>query len=122
MRLLLALLVAIALTGVVAPAYAADEKPAKKADAKKKSQVKGEITKIDGSAITLKVKDKAAATTKEIVIATDDKTQIMIEGTPSKVADLKVGQRVVVSPAEGTAAKIQVPKAKEKPEKKPAAK
>jgi len=49
------------------------------------------------------------------------KTQVTIEGNPGKVADLKAGQKVVVTPAEGTATKISVPKAKAaKPDKKPA--
>jgi len=120
MKLVLALMVAIGLMGFVGPAYAADP-PAKKADAKKAKNLRGEVVKVDGSKITLKVKDKeAAAGSKEIVIATDNNTQVMIEGNPGKLADLKVGQKVVVAPAEGTAAKISVPKPKEKTEKKPA--
>ena|SRR5688572_33378683 len=112
MKLLLALLVAFALTGVVAPAYAADEKPAQKADAKKKN-VRGEIVKIDGSSLTIKVKQKGAEA-KEVVVTTDTNTQFLIEGTPSKLSDLKVGQIIVASPAEGTAVKVAVPKPKEK--------
>ena len=120
MKLVLALMVAIGLMGFVGRAYAADP-PAKKADEKKAKNVRGEVVKVDGSKVTLKIKDKAAAGGfKEIVIATDANTQVMIEGTPSKLADLKVGQKVVVSPAEGTAVKIAVPKPKEKTEKKPA--
>jgi membrane protein implicated in regulation of membrane protease activity len=118
MRLLVALLIAFAVAGFVSQAYAADEKPAaKKDDTKKAKNLKGEVVKIDGSAITVKVKDKSG--TKDIVIATDDKTQVLIEGTPSKLSDLKVGQKVTVTPAEGTATKVVVPKPKEK---KPAAK
>ena len=115
MKLVLGLMVAIGFMGFVGRAYGADP-PAKKA-----KNVRGEVVKIDGNKVTLKIKDKeAAGGTKDIVIATDDKTQIMIEGTPGKLADLKVGQKVVVTPAEGTATKIAVPKPKT--EKKPAAK
>ena len=125
MKLVLALMVAFGVMGFVSRGYAADP-PAKKADdkkadAKKAKNVRGEVVKIDGSKVTLKIKDKEAASgTKEIVIATDANTQVMIEGTPSKLTDLKAGQKVVVTPAEGTAVKIAVPKPKEKTEKKPA--
>ena len=123
MKLVLALMVAFGVMGFVSRGYAADP-PAKKADDKKaaKKNVRGEVVKIDGSKVTLKIKDKEADSgTKEIVIATDANTQVMIEGTPSKLADLKAGQKVVVTPAEGTAVKIAVPKPKEKTEKKPKA-
>jgi len=109
MKLVLGLLVAFGLMGFVTrSAYAADPAPAKKADEKKAKNVRGEVVKIDGNKVTIKAKDK------EIVVVTDDKTQIMIEGAPGKFADLKVGQKVVVTPAEGTATKIAVPKPKEK--------
>jgi hypothetical protein len=111
MKLAFALLLAFGLMGFVGRAYAAD--PAKKADEKKAKNLRGEVVKVEGNKVTLKVKDKDAGT-KEIVIATDDKTQVMIEGNPGKVADLKAGQKVVVTPAEGTATKIAVPKPKEK--------
>jgi len=71
--------------------------------------------KVDGNKLTIKGKDS-----KEIVIATDDKTEVNIEGNPGKLADLKVGQRVVVTPAEGTATKVSVPKVKEKKKDKAA--
>src|SRR5215212_1639317 len=117
MKSLLALLVAFGMMGFVAPAFAKDDKPAtaQKADDKKPKNVRGEVVKVEGNKVTIKVKDK------EVVIATDDKTQVTIEGTAAKVADLKAGQKVVVTPAEGTAVKIQVPKPKApKPDKKPA--
>jgi len=114
MKLVFALLVSLGVMGFVSRAFAADPPPAqKKADDKKAKNVRGEVVKIDGNKVTIKNKDK------EIVVITDDKTQVTIEGNAGKVADLKVGQKVVVTPAEGTATKISVPKAKEK---KPAAK
>lgn len=124
MKALLALIVAIGVMGFVAPSFAADppkKADEKKADAKKAKNVRGEVVKVDGSKVTVKIKDKEAASGfKELVIATDANTQVMIEGAPGKLADLKAGQKVTVSPAEGTAAKIVVPKPKEKTEKKPA--
>src|SRR3954469_5276451 len=114
MKFVLGLLVAIGVMGFVTRSYAADPPAAdKKADDKKAKNIRGEVVKIEGNKVTIKNKDK------EIVVVTDDKTQVTIEGNAGKVADLKVGQKVVVTPAEGTATKISVPKAKEK---KPAAK
>ncbi|HEV8606828.1 MAG TPA: hypothetical protein VGQ99_15895 [Tepidisphaeraceae bacterium] len=113
MKVLLVLVVAIGLMGFVGPANAADPAPppAKKEE-KKAKNVRGEVVKVDGNKVTIKVKDK------EVVVTTDDKTEVMIEGSPGKVADLKAGQKVVVTPAEGTATKIAVPKPKAKAEKK----
>jgi hypothetical protein len=109
MKLVFALLLSLGMLGFVTRAYAADPPAAdKKADEKKAKNVRGEVVKVDGNKVTIKVKDK------EIVIATDDKTQVTIEGNAGKLADLKPGQKVVVTPAEGTATKISVPKAKEK--------
>ena len=109
MKLVCALLLGLATLGFVTRAYAADPPPAdKKADEKKAKNLRGEVVKVDGNKITIKTKDK------EVVVVTDDKTQVTIEGTAGKLADLKVGQNVVVTPAEGTATKISVPKAKEK--------
>ncbi len=107
MKSLLALLVAFALIGFVGTAYAADP-PAGKEAPKKEKNVRGEVVKVDGAKVTIKTKDK------EIVVTTDDKTQVIIEGNAGKVADLKAGQKVVITPAEGTATKIQVPKPKAK--------
>jgi len=109
MKIVFALLLSLGMFGFVSRAYAADPPAAdKKADEKKAKNVRGEVVKVDGNKITIKVKDK------EVVVTTDDKTQVTIEGNAGKVSDLKAGQKVVVTPAEGTATKISVPKAKEK--------
>jgi len=109
MKIVFALLLSLAMLGFATHAFAADPPAAqKKADEKKAKNVRGEVVKIDGSKVTIKAKDK------EIVVTTDDKTQVTIEGNAGKLADLKVGQKVVVTPAEGTATKISVPKPKEK--------
>ena len=113
MKVVLGLLIAIGLMGFVGRAYAADPAPGK-ADEKKAKNVRGEVVKVEGNKVTIKAKDK------EIVVNTDDKTEVSIEGNPGKLADLKAGQKVVVTPAEGTATKISVQKAKAKADKKPA--
>lgn len=61
----------------------------------------GTIVKVDGAKVTVKVGDK------EIVVITDDKTVVTVDGKDAKVADLKAGEKVVVTPAEGTATKIE---------------
>ena len=117
MKVVLAMLVAFGLMGYVGHAYAADPAPAPaQKDAKKEKAVRGEVVKVDANKLTIKGKDN-----KEIVVTTDDKTEVNIEGNPGKLADLKAGQRVVVTPAEGTATKISVPKVKEKKKDKAAA-
>ncbi len=113
MKVVLGLLVAFGVLAYVGQAYAADPAPAPaQKEAKKEKAVRGEVVKVEGNKLTIKGKDN-----KEIVIATDDKTEVMIEGAPGKLADLKAGQKVVITPAEGTATKIQVPKTKQKKDK-----
>ena len=105
---------------------AADDKPAAdkpqkaaKADKTAKAQkagkkvaaVRGEVVSVDGG--TLKIKTGKKADAKELTIATDASTAVMIEGKAAKLADLKPGQRVNVIRSDeagtGPAAKIVVP-------------
>ncbi len=64
--------------------------------------VTGTVVKIDGA--NLVIKNNGA----EQTVATDDKTTVIINGTTSKLADLKADQTVKVTPSTGTAAKIEV--------------
>ena len=80
---------------------AGDKKPAAKA-------LKGAVVKVDGDKLTIKAKDK------ETVVATDANTKVTIDGKDAKLADLKEGQMVTVTPAEGTATTIVVAAAKPK--------
>ena len=68
--------------------------------------LKGKIVKIDGVNVTIKTGGHGTPA-KEVVVVTDDKTVVTIDGTVSKVADLKEKMRVVVTPATGTATKIE---------------
>ena len=61
----------------------------------------GTVVKVEDGKVTVKAYDK------EVVVATDDKTAVTVDGKEAKVADLKAGMAVVVTPAEGTAAKIE---------------
>jgi hypothetical protein len=112
MKFLFGLVVAVGVLSYVGQAYAADPAPAPaQKDAKKEKALRGEVVKVEGNKVTIKAKDK------EVVVVTDDKTTVDIEGTPGKLADLKAGQKVVITPAEGTATKIAVPKPKQKKDK-----
>jgi hypothetical protein len=109
------LLVAVIAASLVSPVLAA--KPAEKAPLaageKKpgKGGVRGAVVKVDGDKLTIKSGGKDAA--KEVVIATDANTKIKdAEGKDLKLADLKEGTLVMVSPAEGTAQTITVAPAK----------
>ncbi len=76
----------------------------------------GTVVKVDGANVTVKVADK------EVVVVTDEKTAVTVDGKEAKVADLKAGMAVTVTPDTGTAAKIvaTTPKTSEKPAEKPA--
>ncbi|MCY2932004.1 MAG: hypothetical protein NTV86_21420 [Planctomycetota bacterium] len=67
--------------------------------------LKGRIVKVDGANVT--VKTGHGDTAKEVVVVTDDKTVVTIDGAAKTVADLKEKMRVVVTPATGTATKIE---------------
>lgn len=91
----------------------APTKPAKPA---KKAGLKGSVVKVDGSNLVISAGKKTEA--KEVTVATDDKTIITIEGKPGKLADLKPGQKVVITPETGTALTIDVAPAKAKKDAK----
>jgi hypothetical protein len=84
--------------------------------AKKNNAVKGEVVSVDGSVVKIKTGKKGQE--KEVTVATDTKTAVMIEGKTAKLADLKAGQKVNIMMADetgaGPAVKIAVPPAKEK--------
>jgi hypothetical protein len=103
---LVGLLTLVAFSG----ALMAADKPA---DKPKKASVKGEVVKVEGTKVTIKSK-KA-----DVVVDTNDKTEVIIEGKAGKVADLKAGQKVVATVTDGVATRIEVAKPKAA---KPAAK
>lgn len=109
---LLVPVLALSLVGV-AEAKDAAAKGAKGAKKGKKDTVAGKILSVSGATVTVSTGGKKAGA-KEVSITTDDKTAITIDGTASKVADLKPGEKVVVSPATGTATEIKATSAKAK--------
>jgi hypothetical protein len=110
----MALLAIAAMTSAMR-AMAADDKPAKPGKtekAAKKAGIKGTIVKVDGMKLIVSTGKKTEA--KEVTIETTDKTVVTVEGQAAKLADLKPGQKVVISPDTGAAEKIEVAAAKTK--------
>lgn len=91
---------------------AAPAKPDKPAKAAKKAGLKGSVVKVDGNNVVISAGKKNDV--KEVTVTTDDKTVVTIEGKPAKLADLKPGQKVVITPETGTAQTIDVPAGKVK--------
>lgn len=108
MKNLMTMLAVVAILGVVGGVALAAE-----GDAPVVKTLKGVVVKVD-------VKDDGTGTVtvavgrgdakKEVAVAVDAKTVVTIEGAAGKVADLKAGQHVVVTPDTGTATRIEVPK------------
>ena len=90
--------------GVAAVAVHAEDgaAPKKHATSQKAPMVVGEITKIDGSTLTLSVKVKPAkegdkATTEEKTVTLSDTVVVKIGDDTKTVGDLKVGDKVKVT-------------------------
>jgi hypothetical protein len=111
MKLFRNVMLGLALLSFVGIAQAAQANKA----AKGPKALNGTILKIDGTSITVKHPVKNADP-KEVVVATDKDTKITLDGNEAKLADLKEGMRVKVTPATGTAktidAKTVKPRAK----------
>jgi len=99
MRSLLKLFAVVAIVGVAASALAQDARRAPRG-------LRGRVVKVDGTNVVISTRARGAAEAKEVTVATDDKTEVTIEGKAGKVADLKAGMSAGVTPATGTATKI----------------
>jgi hypothetical protein len=75
------------------------------ADSATADMLRGKVVKVDGVNLTVKTGRGDAA--KEVVVITDDKTAVTLDGKAAKVADLKEGNWVRVTPVTGTATKIE---------------
>lgn len=134
MKKTIAIIVAVLFVLSVGFAFAADQKaapsaasaPAKEtapAKAEKKApakvhQVTGEVAAVDATAKTLTVKGKKG----DVAIAADDKTSVMVGKEKKALADVKVGDKVMVKYAEmdgkNVAKSVTVSPKKEKKETK----
>jgi NAD(P)H-flavin reductase len=65
----------------------------------------GLIVKVDGSSVLLNAADEKHF--KPVSVETDSKTEVLLDGKTAKLDDLKLGERVIVSPPQGKAARIE---------------
>jgi hypothetical protein len=80
---------------------------AEKDAGKTKGQVlDGQVVKVEEGKLTLK--SGKGDKVKEAVVATTDKTQVLVNGLPGKLADVKAEQVVRVKHTENVAARIQI--------------
>lgn len=112
------LLAMVAVVGLVCSSLLAAE-----GDAPKKERPKGiygKIVKVEDKAVTIKTKAKDAEA-KEVTVAVDDKTVVMVDKKEAKLADLKTDMMCFVTPETASdkvaATKISAWAPKPKPEK-----
>jgi hypothetical protein len=91
---------------------AAKEKAGKGAAAKKAKALRGKVVRVDGDKLVLDTGTKKEP--KEVTVTAGADTKVMIDGHAGKLADLKAGQQVSVTPAEGTPQSITAAAAKVK--------
>lgn len=113
------LLALVAILGMVGFAMAQD--------APKKERTRGifgKIVKVDGKNIVVATRTRGSEDTKEVTVATDDKTVVTLDEKEAKLADLKADMFVRITPATGTAEKViastKMPERKKKPAEEPA--
>lgn len=96
---LFAIIAALSLTCAVM-AQDATTKPA--------AALRGKVTKVDGMVIT--VTSKAG----ETAVTTDANTSFTLDGEPATLADVKVGEKLTVTPSTGVASEVKLVSAKKK--------
>ena len=69
------------------------------------STLTGTVVSVTGNNVVVKTGEGEAA--KNVTVVTDENTVVTIDGKEAAVADLKAGMEVIVTPAEGTATKIE---------------
>ena len=65
----------------------------------------GTLVKVDGKNLVIQVRQRDAEP-KEVTVATDDKTEFVVDAEAGKLADLKAEMRVMITPETGTATKV----------------
>jgi hypothetical protein len=81
----------------------------------------GQIVKVEEGKITVKpmMVRPGGDANAVVVVTTNDKTTVTIDGKDAKVADLKADLYVIVTPREGTAEKIVATTTKPEPPSRP---
>ena len=101
LRMLLAVAVVLGVVGMMWADAGKGEKPKPKAEG-----LRGIVVKVEGTNLVIKVRQKEGEP-KEVTVATDEKTEVMLDGKAAKLADLKPEMRVMVTPETGTAEKVR---------------
>lgn len=109
--LCLALVAVLALAGFASAAKAG--KSAKKA----KDVVNGTVVRVESEKLVIHTKANRNAADEEQTIQTDKDTKVTVDGKEGKLADLAAGMTVKVTPAKGTATKIDAKHKVTKPAK-----
>jgi hypothetical protein len=65
----------------------------------------GLVVKVDGMVVLLSAADEKHF--KPVSVETDSRTEVLMDGKAAKLDDLKPGERVIVSPPQGKAARIE---------------
>ena len=100
----LKVLVVVALVVGLAGLVMSQDAPARPARAPQ--GVFGTVVKVDGTNIVVKQMARGGGEAKEVTVATDDKTEFVLDCEAAKLADLKAEMSVRITPATGTATKV----------------
>ena len=111
MKSVLKLLCLVAVVGFVSSTVLAARN---NAGTTKPDALHGKVLRVDGANLVVNVKESKEAVPTPVSIATDDKTVITLDGAAAKLADLKEGMRVNVTPKTGTATNIEASTKKHK--------
>ena len=79
---------------------------AEETTASKPKGISGKIVSVDGTSVVVKTFARGGGESKDVTVATDDKTVFNVDGKEGKVSDLKPNMYVSIIPAEGTATKV----------------
>ena len=116
MRVLSNVFAVMVMLGVASAALAEGGDRAAKPKPDKPKALMGVAVKVEGTNLTIKVGKKDEA--KEVVVATDEKTEVKVDGEVKTLADIKEGMQVKVMPDTGTATKIEAKTPKPREPKK----
>jgi hypothetical protein len=99
------LLAVVAVLGLVGVAMAQDAATRPSRDPNMRPLM-GQVVKVDGDKVTVKRMARPGTEANEVVVTTDAKTTVTIDGAEKKVADLTKDLYVTITPATGVAQKI----------------
>lgn len=94
--LALSVLLALLLFASNAAAQDASANAGDKKDKPKVPALHGQVVRVDGSNLIVRVRGKKGEEPREVTVATNDRTLVRIDGSDASLAELKEGMRVVV--------------------------